>query len=203
LYARFKLTVLSLPKLAPGYFAHFGDGSTLRGRVYASISNSAAGSFRLLVANGTGAPVEMPTDLATNTSYTVVTRYNLDTATSTLWLNPAAETDPGVTGTDSQTAAAIANYGFRQDTDLGGAYLVDDLAVGLTFASVVASGSPSRIPLLVSRSGANIVLQWSNPAFVLQSAPQAGGQYTNVPGASSPFTTAPNGPARFFRLKPN
>src|SRR5262249_51204787 len=35
LYASFKAKFLSLPKATPGYFAHFANGSTLRGRVYA------------------------------------------------------------------------------------------------------------------------------------------------------------------------
>ena len=47
------------------------------------------------------------------------------------------------------------------------------------------------------------VLSWSNPSFNLQTAPTAAGVYTNVPGATSPFTNTSTAPQEFFRLKAN
>jgi hypothetical protein len=55
--------------------------------------------------------------------------------------------------------------------------------------------------LIPSRAGTNLVLQWTN-AFTLQSATNVLGPYTDLPGASSPFTNpvSPK-PQLFFRLR--
>jgi hypothetical protein len=202
LYAGFKVNFLSLPKVTPDYFAHFANGSTLRGRIYASISNAAPNSFRLLVANGSDTNAPLATDLATNTTYTLVTRYVIDTATTTLWLNPSSESDPGVTATDAQSAVSISAYDFRQDTGFGATVLIDDLKVGLSFAAVVSNSATnaSPIPLKAQRSGNNLILSWTNSAFILQSASTVTGPYANVPG-SSPVTVPLTSTKQFFRLK--
>ena len=48
-----------------------------------------------------------------------------------------------------------------------------------------------------------IVLSWPDPSFLLQGAPDVIGNYTNIPGATSPYTNPAGGPQRFFRLKMN
>jgi hypothetical protein len=60
--------------------------------------------------------------------------------------------------------------------------------------------SPLPIPLTVQRLGGNVVLTWSDASFALQAASQASGVYTNVPGATSPYTNAITGTQQFFRL---
>jgi hypothetical protein len=202
LYAAFKANFVTLPKLTPGLFAHFANGSTLRGRVYAGLSNAAPGAFRLSAANGSDACTNLALDLHTNTTYTVVTRYDLDNALTALWVNPVAEADPCVTANDAQTATRITSYDFRQDADIGAAIWIDDLRVGLSFAAVTGN-SLSPIPLSIERNGANLTLRWTNPVFSLQASPCASGPFTNVPGATTPFTTPSSGPARFFRLRAN
>lgn len=202
LYASFKMTFMTLPKVTPGLFAHFADGSVLRGRIYAGTSNTIEGNFRLFIANGSNTNTSIPYILSTNVTYTVVTRYDIDAAGTTVWLNPSAETDPGVTATDAQSAASIDSYGFRQDSDLGATVLVDDLRVGLSFASVLPSTTTLQpIPLTYERRSGNIILSWTNANFVLQSAPGPKLTFTNVPGATSPFTNRTTGPGKFFRLK--
>jgi hypothetical protein len=201
LYAGMKVTFLSLPKAVPGMFASFADGSVLRGRIYCGTTNAAAGAFRVQVANGSDAPIEWAADLNPNVTYALVTRYDLDAAVTKLWLNPTAETDPSVTGTDAQSAAQIASYGFRQDTDIGATILVDDLRVGFSFAAVLPGSSPAGIPLSLQRRSNSVVLSWTDSSFVLQSAPVPTGVFTNVPGASSPYTNPITGKANFFRLK--
>jgi hypothetical protein len=62
------------------------------------------------------------------------------------------------------------------------------------------SGAPAPIPLTAQRLGDALVLSWGNPAFALQAAPEPTGSYTNIPGASSPYTNAITEPQRFFRL---
>ena len=46
----------------------------------------------------------------------------------------------------------------------------------------------------------NAVLVWTNSAFGLQSAPTVSGTYTNVPGATSPYTNKVPAVRQFFRL---
>ena len=46
----------------------------------------------------------------------------------------------------------------------------------------------------------SVVLSWTNAAFGLQSAPAVTGTFTDIPGASSPFTNSITGGQRFFRL---
>lgn len=205
LYAAFKMTVLTLPKAIPDYFAHFGSGSTYRGRIYVGApTNAAPGSLRLYVSNATDTNAVPAGDLFTNAASTVVLRYNVDTATATLWLNPASESDPGATAADSTNAISISSFNFRQDSGYGATMLVDDLKVGLSFAAVTATNAvPSPISLVVQRNGNSLVLSWTDPAFGLQSAPAASGTYTNVSGATSPCTSAIGARPKFFRLKAN
>jgi hypothetical protein len=205
LYSSFKAKFLTLPNSTPDYFAHFGTGSTLRGRIYPFIPVGAPfGTFHLAIGNATNS-AELLTDLTTNVIYTLVTRYDVDTATTTLWLNPANETDPGVTATDSQTPAGISAYGFRQSSGFDSTILIDDLRVGLSFAAVTntLATAPNPIPLVFQRENANLVLTWSDPSFALQSAPTVLGVFANVPGAISPYTNSLTGSAKFFRLKGN
>src|SRR5206468_1947180 len=150
LYASFKFKALTLPKNTPDYFAHFvGNGN--RGRVYAGTTNAAPGSFRLFVSNGTSTNtlVMIASDLLTNTTYTVVTRYDIDSATTKIWLNPGSESDPAVTADDIQSAETISSWGFRQSSSVGALLIIDDLRVGLSFASVVTSGT-SITPISLS-----------------------------------------------------
>ncbi len=45
-----------------------------------------------------------------------------------------------------------------------------------------------------------LVLSWTNAGFNLQSAPAVTGTFTNIPGATSPYTNPVTGPQQFFRL---
>jgi hypothetical protein len=59
------------------------------------------------------------------------------------------------------------------------------------------------IPLDIQPSGNAMVLSWANATFGLQSAPAITGTFTNVPGATSPYTNPITGLQQFFRLKLN
>jgi hypothetical protein len=202
LYASFKLRALDLPKNTPDYFSRFSNGNANHGRVYVGRTNAAPDQFRLFVANGSDETTMMPLDLSTNTTYLVVTRYEVDTAITTLWLDPVLESDLHVTASDLPSTISISYYGFRQDTSLGATLLIDDLRVGLNFADVV-SASINPIPLGVERQVGAVILSWNDSAFTLQSAPTAAGTYTNIPGANSPYTNSTTGTGKFFRLKLN
>jgi hypothetical protein len=66
-----------------------------------------------------------------------------------------------------------------------------------------ASPGSGLLPALIaSASGQTIVLTWADPAgvFQLQAASGPAGVFTNVPGASSPYTNSALAPGGFFRL---
>ncbi len=46
-----------------------------------------------------------------------------------------------------------------------------------------------------------LVLSWTNAGFNLQSAPDMTSTFTNLPGATSPYSNLLTGPQQFFRLK--
>ncbi len=59
------------------------------------------------------------------------------------------------------------------------------------------------IPLNILQIPNAVVLSWTNAAFSLQSAPLLPGPFTNIPGATSPYTSPTTGSAQFFQLKGN
>jgi uncharacterized repeat protein (TIGR03803 family) len=56
------------------------------------------------------------------------------------------------------------------------------------------------ITLFYQNIGSATVLSWNDPSFILQAAPAVTGTYTNIPGATSPYTNTITGPQQFFRL---
>lgn len=200
LYSSFRVTALGEPASRQGLLAHFANGSTLRGRVYVSVTNAAPGAYRLSVANGSAETSEWPGDCLVGVTYAVVTRYDVDAAATTLWVNPASEADPSITGGDPQTPASIASYGFRQDADVGGDFLVDDLRVALTFADAV--GLAVRPPRLAAAvESGEIVLSWEEADCVLETSAAPEGPYEEIFTWGGGFRAAMTEPARFYRLK--
>jgi len=68
----------------------------------------------------------------------------------------------------------------------------------------VGDGTVFKLDLSTSLTaqalGDAIILSWNNPGFALQAASAVTGAYTNIPGATSPYTNAIVGPQKFFRL---
>jgi len=60
---------------------------------------------------------------------------------------------------------------------------------------------PSSVSLAIQPVENQVVLTWADPAFALQSAPACSGTFTNIPGATSPYTNPLTGDQQFFRLK--
>jgi len=144
LYARFTLHCTDLPTASGDYFAHFKSSSdtTFRAKLFALTQGATPGSFRLGLANFSNAPnVVLAQDLALNTTYTVVLRYALSNASSTLWLNPSTESDPSVTDTNPTSTITVVAFALRQTGGLGAHYL-DDLVVGTNFADVASLSPP-------------------------------------------------------------
>lgn len=62
--------------------------------------------------------------------------------------------------------------------------------------------APACPPLQVTQSGANIIVTWAQPSSgtaKLQSATTVTGPYTDVPGATSPYTTPVSSAPKYFR----
>jgi hypothetical protein len=57
----------------------------------------------------------------------------------------------------------------------------------------------NNVRLAISKVGNNVVLTW--PVGTLQAAPLVTGTYTNVTGASSPYTNTVSGSATYYRLQ--
>ena len=150
LYASFTANFASLPTGAGTYFAHFmASASTFRGKIFATTNGAAPGAFRIGLANVENSPnVTLTVDIFPGTNFVLVTRYAPSNAISTLWLNPAAETDPGVTAADTVTTASINAYGLRESfsspNGMGSLYL-DNLVVGTSFNDVLCSNAPPAI----------------------------------------------------------
>ncbi|MDQ6631595.1 MAG: hypothetical protein M3Y82_07535, partial [Verrucomicrobiota bacterium] len=67
----------------------------------------------------------------------------------------------------------------------------------LTVGSVV---SPSSLTITKNPNN-TVTITWSTPSSTLQSAPVVTGPYTDVPGATSPYTTSSASGQAFYRLR--
>ena len=195
LYVSFKINYTNLPSSAGSYFAEFKSGGTdFRARIFAQTAGAASGAFRIGIGNaGTSPSAVFTADLQTNTDYLVVARLAVSNVVSTLWLNPTAETNAGVTATDVATALTITSFGFREDGASGtiGNFFVDDLRVGTTFPDVVTNAPPLERPAIVSSSQNQTVTNGANVTFSVNATgtPPLAYQWQlnnmNLPGATS------------------
>jgi len=99
---------------------------------------------------------------------------------------------PGATGSS-------LNLNALQFNNAGLYSVVVGNAGGAVTSSVAVVNVASK---LVSQiNGNNMTLTWAGP-FILQSALSPAGLYTDVPGATSPYTyNTTTGPQKFFRLR--
>jgi hypothetical protein len=145
-----------------------------------------------------------------------------DGTTFTLYVNGVAKasgTFPGfVQNGNVPLGSADYNYNYHENHNAGGssplvlgwrtdvdfnpfAGKMDDVAVynkALT-AQQVQLHYLNTVKLSVTKSGSNVVLSW--PFGTLQAAPAVSGTYTNVTIATSPYTNAPSGSAKFYRVQ--
>lgn len=200
-YSRFVVNFSALPTGNGGdYFAHFKDFTTgFRARVFAMTNGAASGKYRLGIANGGFTTTGFPQDLSLGTPVVVITRYDLGAGTSTLWVNPTSESSTSLAAADGASSSTIYAYAFRQGGSSGN-LSVDDLKVATSFNEVLLNLAPTPEALQYQVIGSDIVLSWTSPSFSLQAAPLVSGTYTNIPGATSPYTTSMTGDQRYFRL---
>jgi hypothetical protein len=114
----------------------------------------------------------------------------LSGAVTARWYDPSSGNYSPITG------SPFANTGTRTFAPTGNNADGDG-----GWVLVLESGATAPIPLKIQVTGGQIVLSWSNPIFVLQAAPAATGTYTNVPGATSPYTNTLTGSQMVFRLQ--
>jgi hypothetical protein len=95
-----------------------------------------------------------------------------------------------------------SNFGWRSDNDwkpFDGT--LDEVAFyrqPLTPAQIQAHYQAS-VQITLTRANGNAVLAW--PFGTLQHADVVSGPYTDVTGATSPYTATPSGTAKFYRVK--
>ena len=103
--------------------------------------------------------------------------------------------------------ASYANQAHDIAVDLAGNVCVTGYVNGAEFGDEFVTIKYSSTTLIVPTTLAiqaaenRIVLSWTNAAFSLQAAPTVHGYYTNVLGATSPYTNMITGAQQFFRLK--
>lgn len=112
---------------------------------------------------------------------------------------PAPFGAPAVSNGDWAIGATGAGFG---DVFSGE---IDDVAIfstALSPARIAAhanGGSSGELSLAIARSGANLTITWSSG--VLQEANAVTGAYTDVTGATSPYTVTAGAGTKFYRLR--
>jgi hypothetical protein len=216
IYFKIDLKVLKLPTgTTADYFAHLREvGGSFRARLHVLTNGAAADRYRIAIGNNSSTVNQIPVDLATNTTYAVVVRYNVTNGLSTVWLNPSSETVGGVTASDAVNILPIASVAFRQSANIG-VLSVDNLKVATSFGAlfdpptIVADpqsltvGEGQNASFNVNASGFGLAYQWtfngtnldgyttSNLTLSAVSPAQAGPYAVIVANALGSVTSAP------------
>ena len=95
------------------------------------------------------------------------------------------------------TGAGSASY-----VESGNYYSANAGTIRFDWLNVFANPNTAvvKAPLNIEKIGANVVLSWTNSLLKLQAAPLVTGVYTNIPGATSPYTNAITSAPKFFLL---
>jgi len=198
-YASFNIRFSTRPAAGGAYFAHFkDDGNGFRARLWALAGGAAPGKLRLGISSTSGSAINAtnPMDLNLNTDYSVVVRLLNSNSVSTLWINPASESDAGVSTSEGVSTFTVVSFAFRENTGEG-ACGVDNLKIGTSFADVTRGGSGRQSPVIISgpqhqtvTNGADAffsVIATGTPPLAYQwqftPASDVGFHGTNLPGA--------------------
>jgi hypothetical protein len=123
-----------------------------------------------------------------------------------LFVNPPLATEPPLSAADTNSIGQF-DFSFNRIRPFAGGnrpsaespyaeLVLDEIRIGETYADV----APYIPPLFVSLSGGDAALTWSGTNAHLQAAGDVDGPYTNIVGATSPFTNNLPDPRHFFRL---
>jgi hypothetical protein len=178
---------------SPAFFANVGEDALLNLEQDIVLSAGVTYSFHADLAsvpyslNGDGGTISVFVGQTAFTSYSFGAFSSITPKYAMLATNYSA----GASGTQTLSIHFSRGWGFggvgNTPTDF-----IDNISL-----------SPVRIPLIIQLNGGKVILTWTNPAFVLQSAPVPSGSYSNVPSATSPYTNAISGTGRYFRLLAN
>ncbi len=154
LYAAFDLTVTALPSGEGTYFAHFRDsGSNFRGRVFiAPTADRRLELFQIGISSGGKSSEEanfVPKAFLFGVQYRVAVRYEVETASSTLWVDPTDTDSESIDNTDSASPKTITRFAFRQSLISGdgmGELQIDNLVVASTLEEALAGPSSQPPP---------------------------------------------------------
>ena len=161
LYASFTATIPPSTGLgSSAYFAYFCD-TNFDFRCKVLLTNIVAtGKFRIGIANTASSTTNyVQTDLSPGNTYTVVTRYILNSGVSTVWINPTTEntSDPTITATGAGsggigggTPSSTCAFGLRNASGLQNLTLAN-LIVGTTFSDVFPSSAGSNPPCITQQ----------------------------------------------------
>jgi hypothetical protein len=72
---------------------------------------------------------------------------------------------------------------------------------GMSDANIVTVKYVTAPRLNIDRAANQVVLTWTNADFILQSGPDLGNSFTNIPGAISPYTNGITDERMYFRLR--
>jgi len=199
LFAGLDLRFRGLPSPTGTYFFHFkdtvdsGSASVFTGRIHATTAGAAAGALRVGVSWGTGAPVMVARDIATNEWVHLVLRLDLGATNAVLWVNPATEKDVAnraMAGDGRGIGQGLSQAAFRQATGLGEVE-VDRLRVGARFEDVGPTGMPQ---LAVGLEGQGVRVRMPSQAWLAGWRLEVAGTLRG-PWTQGPELTAENGEA--------
>ncbi len=151
-YFRFEFSVDDVGTPIAGtdneYFAHFkDDGFGFRARMDI-VGPSGGGDFSVGISSiGSTADATWPLDLSYGVTYTAVARYDQTGNVAQLWIDPTAETDLSITGTDeADPGTIVTGFALRQsDSADNETVRVDNLVVSDSCADVFDECGPVAI----------------------------------------------------------
>ncbi len=139
------------------------------------------------------------TDLTFGTTYRAIIRFNQDTGTAELWINPASSADTSIVGSDDGPTS-ITSFDLRQsDSDENETIRVDDLMIGQTFNDVLTFAAQTDPEIIITSpsNGATLAPGTTSVDVEWTTDNLAGGETVNITvngsttnGVSSPFAIA-------------
>jgi hypothetical protein len=154
IYSGFDLTVPT-QSVNPNnvYFAHFKDAGNFFGsRVWITAPAVSGNGYRLGITGDSSLEVAtdlFPLDLAFDTTYRVVTKYDFDTGESRLWVDPVNELSPSALSDDSFAGDEFESYALRESS-ANSMQLIDCLQVATTFdEAAICIPEPGTMLLMV------------------------------------------------------
>jgi hypothetical protein len=177
-----------------------------------ALNEQSASDFTFWHANGvpTGPFATWPANFAKpsgvgSLTKTIVTRYDLNTSKSTLWIDGTSESDPSITSADAQDLTPVGYVGLFQNRGYGDIY-IDDMTVTLKIKPLVTAVAPA--------SGGNVDIYFNAGAtdtiadFAVERAPVVTGAFspvastiTSLGGGDFRATVARPGSEGYFKIK--